>query len=280
LRGASSFVSGEAESNRMPWTFAHPAAVLPLKWLVRPLPLAALVTGSLMPDAAYSFGLFGLSTLAHSVLGALIVCMPLGALLLAGFQRVRQPIVFLLPQPHRGALTALPQRRCFGSLAAVGWTLLALVFGAWTHIAWDACTHTYGSVVLQWPWLRQIVTLGPFGAAPVFKLVQHGSTLAGLTVLLLAYARWLRRQPIADEAVVARDERRRTGLVAGLLVASLSVALAVAFLVVGRHAGALAVPTGALWFRVAVIAPVVFALLLSGTALIVERQQHAAAALR
>src|SRR5690242_13826035 len=132
----------------MPWTFAHPAAILPLR---RRLPLAALVVGSICPDIGYYLGLYPLATLAHSGPGLLLACLPMGAVALLLLQLLRGPLVELLPQPHRGALQALVHG---GGMAPVGLRRFmlqgaGLLVGAATHNAWDAFTHASGSMV-QW----------------------------------------------------------------------------------------------------------------------------------
>ena len=50
----------------MPWTFAHPAAVLPLRRFSGPglLSFAALVIGSTSPDFLYYIGQFDLAAFA------------------------------------------------------------------------------------------------------------------------------------------------------------------------------------------------------------------------
>src|SRR3954467_3723030 len=90
----------------MPFTFAHPAAVLPVhsrykKWL----PLSALVIGSLIPDAAYYFPLPGnFNHISHSLLGTFYSSLPLGILALLVFYWIGEEVAFLLPSPHRDAL--------------------------------------------------------------------------------------------------------------------------------------------------------------------------------
>ena len=47
----------------MPWTFAHPAAVLPFRRIVgRQLPLLGLVVGSMAPDMGYFAGQYAVAT--------------------------------------------------------------------------------------------------------------------------------------------------------------------------------------------------------------------------
>ena len=71
----------------MPWTFAHPAAILPLR---RHLPQAALVVGSISPDIGYYLGLYPLATFAHSGWGLLLACLPIGAAVLVVWHLLRR----------------------------------------------------------------------------------------------------------------------------------------------------------------------------------------------
>jgi hypothetical protein len=66
----------------MPWTFAHPAAVLPLRPLKR-LPFGALAIGSIAPDIAYYFGRFDLAAAAHTLPGIVTLCLSIGLALIA-----------------------------------------------------------------------------------------------------------------------------------------------------------------------------------------------------
>jgi hypothetical protein len=66
---------------------------------------------------------------------------------------------------------------------------IALVFGALTHIIWDSFTHRSGMAVANLPAFRAIV-LG----VPLYKVLQHGSTLLGLLLI----ARWYFRLPVRE----------------------------------------------------------------------------------
>ncbi len=104
----------------MPWTFAHPAAILPLR---RRLPLAALVVGSISPDIGYYLGLYPLATFAHSGLGLLMACLPMGAAALV--------VWHLLPVFEAGGRTF----RLF-NLLQHGSTVLGLAALIGVHAAW------------------------------------------------------------------------------------------------------------------------------------------------
>src|SRR6266478_1513048 len=90
----------------MPFTFSHPAAVLPIhsklkKWTSLP----ALVIGSLIPDAEYYLPMpEHFKQNAHTLLGTFSSSFPVGILALLIFYWIRSEAVFLMPNPHRLAL--------------------------------------------------------------------------------------------------------------------------------------------------------------------------------
>ena len=203
----------------MPWTLAHPAAILPLRGLGRfRLPLAALVVGSFSPDFGYYLNQFRLAAFAHTPLGVLLICVPAGALALSLFTAVRRDLINLLPQPHRGALlsslSAYESARPLEHLLAA---VVGLFVGAATHVVWDSFTHASGYAVQLLPVLQTPVLT--VGARPmyVYSLLQHASTVTGLCAMLLVYRRWLGQQQQASKTD-ARYERRRYLVLAGCLV--------------------------------------------------------------
>lgn len=195
----------------MPWTFAHPAAVLPLRRLG--LSGAGLVIGSLSPDFGYYLGLFGLATWAHAAWGVLLVCLPSAWLVHELWLRVWRPVADLLPSRHREAWLAHAPGRVGAAVFSA-----SAVLGAATHALWDAFTHRTGGFVQHWPLLRDPLVAG----LPGYQALQHASTLLGIAALLVVYRRWL---PAVGES---GDARRWRDLL--LLAAS---ALTVAWLAVG-----------------------------------------------
>lgn len=63
--------------------------------------------------------------------------------------------------------------------------LLSLVIGIYSHLIWDAFTHESGYFVRRTAALSTPVPLFGFHV-PLFHLLQHGSTLIGAAILLLA----------------------------------------------------------------------------------------------
>lgn len=179
----------------MPWTFAHPAAVLPLRrWCPRQLSFLGLVVGSCTPDLGYHLHRFDIATLAHTLAGVFIVCLPSGVLLAVLLQRFGRLLIQPLPRRHRDALAPLTS----GGWPPRGRAWLALVvsvcLGALTHVVWDGFTHHSGWVVQHWALLREPLP-GTDGPA-AFHLLQHASSLVGALALALAYRRFLQERPL------------------------------------------------------------------------------------
>ena len=166
----------------MPFTFSHPAAVLPLRWTR--LPFAALVIGSMSPDFIYFLQFGPYSGFGHTLAGVFLLDLPLGVALYFYYRwRLRAFLLALLP--------AALQRRASGLdplTAPLMWqvmlVVIAVLLGAGTHILWDAFTHAGAWGVEMLPVLsRQIEVAGR--SIPLFKIAQHGSTFAGAGALLL-----------------------------------------------------------------------------------------------
>lgn len=179
----------------MPWTLSHPAAVLPLRRLSpQPLDFPALVIGSMTPDIGYYIGRFDLANFAHTLPGSFLACLPTGLVMLLVFHLFSRPICYSLPSPHRQSLLPLCPTRPSRVLPCVI-ILPSLLFGAWTHNFWDAFTHQHGWFVDRIPWLQQPVLQIGSTTVYTFLLLQELSTVVGFAIVLLAYWRWLRRQP-------------------------------------------------------------------------------------
>lgn len=177
----------------MPWTFAHAAAaVLVRRFGAASLPLSGLVTGSLSPDFGYYVGAFGVATHAHTLRGAVAVCVPSACVVLLLVLRLRGLLVAPLPQPHRRALEGLPSPS-FGSMADIARMLAAVWVGAVTHVAWDSFTHASGAMVSLIAPLRHALFEVSGRTFATYNILQHVGTLFGIAVIGLAYARWLVR---------------------------------------------------------------------------------------
>jgi len=210
----------------MPWTFAHPAAVLPL-WRLCPkyLSFPALVMGSITPDFGYYIGQFRAASYAHTFAGSLLLCLPSGAFFLAVLFLLRRPVVFALPQPHRSALSGLILAPGGLTLNRIAVIATSIVLGAWTHIVWDSFTHPGRWGANHIALLRDPLFQVGAHAFPGYQVLQHLSTVVGVAALAVTYFVWLRHHRESEPLRRPREERMRWRLI--MAVGGISVAVAI-----------------------------------------------------
>ena len=157
--------------------------------------LSALVVGSLAPDFRYFLNLAPRSHFGHSFKGIFIVCLPVGLAVLWVFQKLMKlPLISLAPRSQQQRLAALAKPFCWGGVGRFALIVASLLVGAISHLAWDAFTHDRGLVVRNVPDFR--MPLEEFGThRPLYNVLQHGSTLLGLALLVFWYWRWFKRTP-------------------------------------------------------------------------------------
>ena len=213
----------------MSWTFAHPAAILPLRRLCPThLSFPALIAGTLTPDFGYYIDSFALATYAHTLAGSFIVCLPIGLMMLALFYLVRRPIWYLLPQPHRTLLKPFTFTPAPLRLSAILATAISALLGAWSHIIWDAFTHRRGWAVVRLDLLQTpVLNIGSAEVA-VYNVLQHLSTFVGVFVLIAAYRAWFRQREAGPVFRIDRSDLWRYALVSLLLLGSIASAIPLA----------------------------------------------------
>jgi hypothetical protein len=206
----------------VPFTFAHPAAVVPLlRPLGRHAVLSALVIGSIAPDFSYYLPFEMSRTRSHDLWGLFWFCMPTGAAAYALFHgMLAAPLVDLLPDGLRARCRAVAEARVAPPLAAIA---VSLFVGAATHVAWDAFTHAGAPIVRVSRALRFHLTTISGYPVSVYTILQHLSTLGGIALLVLWIRRWYRSAPFA-----AAPPRYSMGGATRVAVAVAIVALAAA----------------------------------------------------
>ncbi len=213
----------------MPFTFAHPAAVLPVhrRW-PRPFVLSALVIGSMAPDFAYLPPFFASRSVSHSLAGSFLFCVPAGFVVYLVFHvLLKAPLAMLLPAAIRGhaarALAAAP-RLPDRSIAAV---LASLWIGTASHIVWDAFTHDPTQATRLLPFLTlPFVRIGDHPVR-VCRVLQHASTVLGIWILWRALARLARRPaPGGSGELPALTRAARITLVVTLVCVPIGLAFA------------------------------------------------------
>jgi hypothetical protein len=172
----------------MPFTFAHPAIVLPLTFLPRKwFSLTGLVIGSLTPDFEYFLRMRIQSNYSHTISGLFWFDLPLGLLLAFIFHNiVRDSLFDNLPTLLKSRLLILKQFE-WNDYFKKNWFIvtLSILIGAMSHIFWDSFTHDNGYFVQRIPELTKTVDLFA-SQIPNFKVLQHSSTILGALVIVYA----------------------------------------------------------------------------------------------
>ncbi len=176
----------------MPFTFAHPAASIPL---LRPLGrygvLSALVIGGIGPDLTYFLPFIVARDASHSPSGFFLISLPAGVicyLLLHHFYK--EPLFALFP-----ILRNLDQHQGDDLPRLTRWTavFISLVCGNLTHYAWDSITHSDTLAFNAFPFLgTRLFTIGVYPVY-LFSLLQYASGMLGLVFVLIWFIRWIRQ---------------------------------------------------------------------------------------
>jgi len=206
----------------MPFTFAHPAAVLPLRRF-KSLRLAALMVGSAAPDLPYYVpARYGrLMVDSHTLMGTLWIDIPLGLVtLLAGFL-LRRPLTVLM-SPRSRSLCLRSMERFKEQPRQWLWAPLAVYIGTWTHLIWDALTHDSGWVVRRVAALSAPITLGIY-TGTLCHVLQYVSSVAGLLILAIWYLRLRAPTAVDSPNTVVLNRSARIGIL--LLVLTIGTAI-------------------------------------------------------
>lgn len=155
--------------------------------------LSALVVGSLTPDLPYFLPLGVHRISSHSPAALFWFCLPAG---LAGyllFHSLLRPVLsFLFPPGLRSKLPVLAPGSWLPAAPLAG-VLVSLLVGAVTHDVWDSFTHADGFLVRAFPPLSYLLFELDGYQVSIYKLLQHLSSLAGMTILAVWGWRWLAR---------------------------------------------------------------------------------------
>jgi hypothetical protein len=173
----------------MPFTLAHPAAVLPLRPLARSQTLP-LILGSIAPDLLYYVPARFEERWAggtHTWLGSVTLDLPLGLVALLLTISLRRPLAALMSSRARAlylhAVDEFLSRRRNWWLAPLG-----ILVGVWTHLLWDEFTHPGTGAARHFALLRTPVSIGGYHGE-LSHVLQYVSSVLGLVVLIIWYLR-------------------------------------------------------------------------------------------
>lgn len=170
----------------MPFTLAHPAAVLPLigkngKYFSA----TGLIAGSIIPDFEYFLRLSSRSEVCHTVHGIFIVDVPAALLLSVAFHWwIKQPLIANMPwtlQKYFGHVLSYNWFNYFRTHFTV--VVVSCLIGALTHVAWDSVSHTTGQLVQR---IEMLQTSIVFNGLTIYRIIWWLSSLIGIAFVLLA----------------------------------------------------------------------------------------------
>ncbi len=161
----------------MPFTISHAIAAYPAHYLTRrKIPVMPLVIGSMSPDFPYLLFMTPMHAPGHSIFGVWIYCLlPALLMLTLWYLWLEKPILNLL---------ALPRAQVSWNIREGLLVILGVLLGAYSHLLWDATSHSYGYFVQN----SEFWHIELFGL-PLYKLNQYGSGVLGLAGLVLWYAK-------------------------------------------------------------------------------------------
>lgn len=164
----------------MPYTISHAIIALPVSIISkRKVPVAAVMVGAASPDFPYLIALSPTHAPGHSSLGVFVYCLiPSLIVLFFWYRWLELPTLEFWKLPTRKDADVMPSL----SLIVVG-----VLIGAYSHMLWDATSHSYGFIAENSDFWQQ-----PYFSLPLYKWNQYGSGVFGLVALSLWYVfTWL-----------------------------------------------------------------------------------------
>lgn len=175
----------------MPFTFSHPAIVLPLAYLPKKwFSLTGLIIGSMTPDFEYFIRMRIQSNYSHTLSGLFWFDLPLAILLAFIFHDIIRDKLFKnLPLMLKSRVMQFTKFN-WNAYFRQNWfvVIVSILIGAASHIFWDSFTHDNGYFIERLPALQGSAEL--FGKQiPILKILQHSSTFLGAIVIVCAIAK-------------------------------------------------------------------------------------------
>lgn len=172
----------------MPFTFSHPAIVLPITYLPKKwYSLSGLIMGSMTPDFEYFIRMKDNSKYSHTWTGLFWFDIPLGLLLIFIFHNVvRNTLIEYLPFSLNIRLSTFEKfnwNKYFQENKIV--VFISLIIGIASHLIWDDFTHDGGYFVEAIPVLKAQVNILNH-LISVYDILQYLCSIIGGIVMIIA----------------------------------------------------------------------------------------------
>ena len=166
----------------MPLTFAHPAAILPFLRGGKYFNFSALVLGSMSPDFEYFLRGRPSGEIGHTFVGFVVFNLPLVIIIYFIYRTyIHRTLFNHLPFFLQDTYFQKPN-------STIGLKVTVFLYSALlamlTHVVWDSFTHLNGFMVKNLSFLSYTFQIYGF-KIPIFKFLQHGSTIVGLFAIIV-----------------------------------------------------------------------------------------------
>ena len=188
----------------MPFTFSHPAAIIPAKLLPKKwISITALIIGSITPDFEYFIRMKNYGIYGHTYGGIFWFDMPLGfALTFIYHSLVRDSLIDNLPRILRSRLIKFKGFDWNNYVKQNIWVVIVCLFaGILSHVVWDGFTHRTGYFVKNIPWLQRNTEINDLQHVR-FYILQVISSFVGMLAVLIAILSMPRERNIERRKIV------------------------------------------------------------------------------
>ncbi len=172
----------------MPFTFSHPAIVLPATYLPKKwYSLSALIVGSMTPDFEYFMRMKDYSKYSHTWAGLFYFDIPLGLFLIFLFHNVvRNILIEHLPFSLNIRFSVFEEfnwNKYFRTHVIV--VFISLITGIASHLVWDSFTHDGEYFARAIPILRDTTTIFNHHVSGA-RIFQYVGSIIGGGIMLIA----------------------------------------------------------------------------------------------
>ena len=175
----------------MPFTFSHPAAILPVTLLPKKAySLTGLIVGSIVPDFAYFINMDSENLYGHTMHGLFLFDLPIGIIIAIIYHcLVRDTLTDHVPRWIRSRIIEYKKFNWLQYMTS-NWFIVvtSILFGSVTHLIWDNFTHDNGYFLQYIPVLQKAVYFLGRNMS-VASLLQYISSVIGGLAIIVAFLR-------------------------------------------------------------------------------------------
>jgi Domain of unknown function (DUF4184) len=167
----------------MPFTFSHPAILLPF-FNNKKCSITALIVGSMAPDFEFFFRMRTQSEISHTFLGLLLIDLPLAIIVIFLFHGIiKKPFLANSPAFIQCRLVELNHSNWFEYFkknSAI--VIFSFFLGAFSHFLLDSISHWDGYVVQRVSFLNEV-----FFSFPLYDWIQYSTSVVGLIIIVWCF---------------------------------------------------------------------------------------------